>query len=60
MVAFDLAPTPTRIAGEALDLSVVAPVYNEEGNLFPLHQRLVETLEPLRRTFEIIYVDDGS
>ncbi|MGH2369824.1 MAG: glycosyltransferase family 2 protein, partial [Chloroflexota bacterium] len=52
--------TPTRIAGEALDLSVVAPVYNEEGNLFPLHQRLVETLEPLRRTFEIIYVDDGS
>ncbi|MGH2458496.1 MAG: glycosyltransferase family 2 protein [Chloroflexota bacterium] len=43
-----------------MELSVIAPVYNEEGNLFPLHQRLIQALVPLDRSFEIIYVDDGS
>jgi hypothetical protein len=45
---------------DAIELSVVAPVYNEQGNLFPLHERLVGVLTPLGRAFEIIYVDDGS
>jgi len=44
----------------AVDVSVVAPAYNEEGNLKPLHDRLVAALEPLGRTFEVVYVDDGS
>src|SRR5690348_7735073 len=43
-----------------IDVSVIAPVYNEEGNLLPLHQRLVGALEPLQCSFEIVYVDDGS
>lgn len=42
------------------ELSVVVPIFNEEGNLLPLHQRLLEALEPLARSFELIYVDDGS
>jgi glycosyltransferase involved in cell wall biosynthesis len=45
---------------QPVEISVVAPVYNEEGNLFPLHARLVQALEPLARPFEIVYVDDGS
>lgn len=45
---------------EAVAISVVAPVYNEEGNILPLHQRLVAALEPLGRSFEIVLVDDGS
>jgi hypothetical protein len=44
----------------ALDISVIAPVYNEQGNLAPLHQRLVDSLVGLGRSFEILYVDDGS
>jgi hypothetical protein len=48
------------LAGRPPELSVVAPVYDEEGNIFPLHERLVAALERIGRTFEIIYVDDGS
>lgn len=41
-------------------VSVVLPVFNEEANLFELHRRLTATLEPLRETFELVFVDDGS
>lgn len=41
-------------------LSVVIPVYNEEENVGPLNAELLEVLQVLSKTFEIIYVDDGS
>ena len=41
-------------------LSITIPVFNEAGNLEPLHERLVAALEPLGRAYEIILVDDGS
>ena len=41
-------------------LSVVIPVYNEEGNLPELHRRLRATLESLGRPYEVLFVDDGS
>jgi len=44
----------------AMDISVVVPVYNEEENLPILVTRLVEVLDPLRKTYEMIFVDDGS
>ena len=43
-----------------LEISVVVPVYNEEGNLSELSRRLKETLEGLQVTYEIIFVNDGS
>jgi glycosyltransferase involved in cell wall biosynthesis len=45
---------------DKLDISVVVPLYNEEGNAKELHKRIVEALEPLGKTFEIIFIDDGS
>ncbi len=42
------------------DISVIVPALNEEGNLEPLHSRLVAALAPLGSSFEVIYVDDGS
>jgi undecaprenyl-phosphate 4-deoxy-4-formamido-L-arabinose transferase len=36
------------------------PVYNEQDNLRDLHRRVAETLAPAGRTWEIIFVDDGS
>jgi glycosyltransferase involved in cell wall biosynthesis len=45
---------------EAGCLSVVIPLYNEEGNISPLHQYLESCLQLCRRPYEIIYVDDGS
>jgi undecaprenyl-phosphate 4-deoxy-4-formamido-L-arabinose transferase len=41
-------------------LSVVVPVYNEEANLLPLHERIAATLAPLPGGWEVIYIDDGS
>ncbi|MGZ8843458.1 MAG: glycosyltransferase family 2 protein [Pyrinomonadaceae bacterium] len=42
------------------DISIFLPVFNEEPNLRPLHERLDASLSQLGRTAEIIYVDDGS
>ncbi|MGC9453211.1 MAG: glycosyltransferase family 2 protein [Oceanipulchritudo sp.] len=44
-----------------LDLSVVIPVYNEEGSLGELVQRLLAVLPGVApEGFEILFVDDGS
>ncbi|HEX9902703.1 MAG TPA: glycosyltransferase family 2 protein, partial [Acidobacteriota bacterium] len=44
----------------SLKLSVVIPVYNEEGSLEALHGELKETCDGVGRSYEIIFVDDGS
>jgi len=41
-------------------ISIVIPVYNEEGNLRPLFDRLYPVMAGTGRTFEIIFTDDGS
>jgi len=43
-----------------IDISVVVPVYNEEENLPVLIPQIAEVLKPLAKTFEMIFVDDGS
>lgn len=44
----------------SLFFSVVLPVFNEEGVLEQLHRRLTAALEGTGRTYEILFVDDGS
>ena len=41
-------------------LSVIIPVYNEEENVTPLTTELMEVLNNLNKSFEVIFVDDGS
>lgn len=43
-----------------VEISVVAPVFNEVDNLEPLVDELEAVLEPLGRPYEILFVDDGS
>lgn len=43
-----------------MDLSVVIPVYNSTATLRQLVERLVATLDGLGRSYEIVFVDDGS
>jgi glycosyltransferase involved in cell wall biosynthesis len=43
-----------------VEVSIVIPVYNEEGNVRPLYERLSSVLQNLGKSYEIIFVDDGS
>src|SRR5262245_4074280 len=59
----EIMPAPRRRAGDVAEepeISVFLPVFNEEPNLPPLHEKLQQALVKLGRTAEIIYVDDGS
>ena len=42
------------------DLSIVVPVYNEARNLEELHAQIVDSCHRLGKSFEIIFIDDGS
>jgi glycosyltransferase involved in cell wall biosynthesis len=48
------------VSDDGPDISVFLPVYNEEPNLRPLHDKLDQALKALGRSAEIVYVDDGS
>lgn len=43
-----------------IHVSVLVPVFNEQGNIPVLCQRLLAVLRTLEKPFEIILVDDGS
>jgi glycosyltransferase involved in cell wall biosynthesis len=43
-----------------LDISVVVPLYDEEPNVEPFHRELSAVLGSLGRSYEIIFIDDGS
>ena len=43
-----------------MDLSVIIPIKDERDNLKRLHELLSQTLTGMRRSYEIIFVDDGS
>ncbi len=45
---------------DAVELSVVIPVLNEEDSVRMLHEDLARVLEDLGRSYEILFVDDGS
>ena len=51
---------PRPVAEPFTSLSIVVPVYNEEGNLAELYRRLTAVLTALALPFELILVDDGS
>ena len=41
-------------------ISVVVPLYNEEGNARELHKKIKDACEKIGKPFEIIFIDDGS
>jgi glycosyltransferase involved in cell wall biosynthesis len=44
----------------ALDISIVIPLYNEEANIEPLVAEIETAMAPLRYSWQLILVDDGS
>jgi len=56
----DPATSPSSEAEISLDVSVLVPVLNEADTVRELAERVAAELERLGRTFEILFVDDGS
>lgn len=50
-----IAPAP-----EELDVSVLVPVLNEADTVLELSRRVADVLDRMGRSFEILFVDDGS
>ncbi len=45
---------------EKTSISVVVPVFNEEGNVANLHREIVDVCTSNNYDYEIIFIDDGS
>jgi len=43
-----------------VDLSIVIPLYNEQGSIEPLCDAIISAVVPMEETFEVLLVDDGS
>jgi len=43
-----------------MNLSLVIPVYNEQDNLHLLFEAIYKTMQELKRSWEVVLVDDGS
>jgi len=54
------ADIPTLFTGATLDLSIIAPIFNEEESVAYLVAQVHAALDPLDLRFELILVDDGS
>jgi len=60
-IAPRLGRAPATVAASSLcDVSILVPIYNEQGNIPILAERLFAVLDRLNLSFEIIAVNDGS
>lgn len=50
------SPTVTGL----VEVSIVVPLYNEEESVQPLYERITEAVAGMGRSYEILFVDDGS
>ena len=48
------------VAKQSLDVSVLVPVLDEVGTVEELSRQVCEVLGTLGKSFEIVFVDDGS
>ncbi|MEO1495390.1 MAG: glycosyltransferase family 2 protein, partial [Pseudomonadota bacterium] len=43
-----------------VEISVIVPIYNEEESIPLMREKILEALEPMGKTFEMVFADDGS
>lgn len=43
-----------------MDISIIIPIYNEEMSIEPLYREIVEIMNLTKKTYEVIFIDDGS
>jgi undecaprenyl-phosphate 4-deoxy-4-formamido-L-arabinose transferase len=57
----EVLPAPVGLADTpAPDVSVIVPLLNEEGSVDELFRRVAQALDAGPRSWEIVFVDDGS
>lgn len=49
-----------RSGKKAPYLSIILPVYNEEKNIQLQYEKIINAVNPLKLTYEVIFTDDGS
>ena len=49
-----------RLDTDAIVLSVIAPCFNEQGNIDPLVDRTLAVFDAMKITAELVLIDDGS
>jgi dolichol-phosphate mannosyltransferase len=54
----DASPVEAAAPGDAPAVSIVVPIYDEAGNIEPLHAAICAAVGHL--DFEVLYVNDGS
>ena len=54
------APPADAAACGSLDLSIIVPLFNEEESIVPLYNQLIGVLPRLGKSYEIIFINDGS
>lgn len=60
MNTVDVQKTNLNESQDKVELSIIIPVYNEEGNIDRFENELIEPLLSFGKSFEVIAVDDGS
>lgn len=43
-----------------VDITIILPAYNESNTIEGIYHQMVNVLEPLDSTYEILFIDDGS
>lgn len=43
-----------------LDISIIVPAYNEEKNVPLLYEKITSVVRRMKRSYELIFIDDGS
>jgi len=49
-----------NLGNQTKDISVIIPIFNEEANIETLYSQLKHVLKNINKSYEIIFVDDGS
>jgi undecaprenyl-phosphate 4-deoxy-4-formamido-L-arabinose transferase len=53
-------PCPTDGKKSGVDISVIIPMFNEQENVDVLCERLLKTMDLFKKSYEVIFIDDGS
>ncbi|RME04614.1 MAG: glycosyltransferase [Planctomycetota bacterium] len=60
MNSSNLTPSTSASPSQDLELSIVVPIYNEKENIQPFFEELKSVLDGYKKSYEIIFIDDGS